>query len=114
MAETFEKFLEQWRKQALPTVTGRELDAVLEKRARELSELAVAKVSGRSSPRRRSPTGRCGSSFARSTTPRTTSDGGVAKMDRNVPRSHSQAAGDRRSSVTKASAAPAAASTAVA
>lgn len=43
MAETFEKFLEQWRKQALPTVTGRELDAVLEKRARELSELAVAK-----------------------------------------------------------------------
>ena len=43
MAETFDQFLEQWRKQELPTVTGKALHAVLEQRARALSELAVAK-----------------------------------------------------------------------
>lgn len=43
MAETFEQFLERWRQQALPTATGKELDAVQEKRAGELSELAVSK-----------------------------------------------------------------------
>jgi hypothetical protein len=43
MPETFEQFLEEWRKKALPTVTGKELHSVLEARARELSELAVAR-----------------------------------------------------------------------
>jgi hypothetical protein len=43
MAETFEQFLEEWRKKALPTVTGKELNSVLEARGRELSELAVSR-----------------------------------------------------------------------
>jgi propanediol dehydratase small subunit len=43
MTQSFEDFLAEWRKHALPTVVGRELDAVLEDRARELAELAVSK-----------------------------------------------------------------------
>ena len=43
MAQTFEQFLSQWRKQELPTVTGDELNTVLDRRGRELSELAVVK-----------------------------------------------------------------------
>ena len=43
MAETFDEFLEQWRKKGLPTVTGKALDTVLDERGRELSELALVK-----------------------------------------------------------------------
>ena len=43
MAQSFEDFLAEWRKHALPTVVGRELDAVVEERARELAELAVSR-----------------------------------------------------------------------
>ena len=41
MSQSFEAFLAEWRKQNLPTVLNRELDEVLEQRARELSELAM-------------------------------------------------------------------------
>ena len=41
MSQSFEAFLAEWRKQDLPTVGGRELEEVLEQRARELSELAM-------------------------------------------------------------------------
>jgi hypothetical protein len=43
MAQSFEEFLSEWRNQALPTVKGRELEAVLEGRARDLTELALLK-----------------------------------------------------------------------
>jgi len=43
MTQSFEDFLAEWRAHALPTVTGRELDAILESRAGDLAELAISK-----------------------------------------------------------------------
>ena len=42
MAQSFEDFLAGWRNHMLPTVAGRELETILEARARELTELAVS------------------------------------------------------------------------
>jgi hypothetical protein len=41
MTQSFEEFLAEWRNHALPTVKGRELEAVLEGRSRDLTELAL-------------------------------------------------------------------------
>jgi hypothetical protein len=43
MVQSFEEFLAEWRNQALPMVKGRELEAALEGRARDLTELALLK-----------------------------------------------------------------------
>lgn len=44
MAQSFEQFLAEWRKQSVPRLTGRDVEkALLETRGNELRELAISK-----------------------------------------------------------------------
>lgn len=84
MAESFEEFLEHWRKQSLPTASGRELDALLDQRGRELSEAAIAR-GFRSQLTNACKPYRTMSEFVRaSTTPHIIVGNTMAKMDRKL------------------------------
>jgi hypothetical protein len=43
VAQTFEAFLSEWRMRPLPLVKGNDLEAELERRSRELMELAIGR-----------------------------------------------------------------------